>query len=141
MKDVLDASVALRWVLPDPLTPHALRLRHEYQQKMHELVSPDIFLDEVASALTKAERQKTIPIGQAAPLYVKVMNTPPVLLSHLSLVSRAIDISSQTRSSYYDCLHVALAEREACELVTADDKLIRNLQARFPFIVHLSTLP
>jgi predicted nucleic acid-binding protein len=141
MKYILDASVALRWVLPHPLTPHALRLRDEYLQRIHELVSPNIFLDEVASALTKAERQKTIPVGQAAPLYVKVMNTPPVLLSHFPLVSRAIDISSQTRSSYYDCLYVALAEREARELVTADDKLIRNLQARFPFIVHLSSLP
>jgi len=41
----------------------------------------------------------------------------------------------------YDCLYVALAEREGCEFVTADDRLVRNLQARFPFIVSLSTLP
>src|SRR5437764_5957293 len=31
------------------------------------------------------------------------------------------DISSQLRQSVYDCLYVALAERESCELVTADD--------------------
>ena len=45
------------------------------------------------------------------------------------------------RVGVYDCIYVVLAEQVSCELVTADDKLIRNLQARFPFIVHLSSLP
>jgi predicted nucleic acid-binding protein len=36
---------------------------------------------------------------------------------------------------------VALAEREGCELLTADAKLITNLQATFPFITSLATLP
>jgi predicted nucleic acid-binding protein len=41
----------------------------------------------------------------------------------------------------YDCLYVALAEREDCEFVTADDKLVRRLQPHFPFIVALAALP
>ncbi len=41
----------------------------------------------------------------------------------------------------YDCLYVAMAEREQCELVTADDKLVRNLQPQFPFIASLVSLP
>ena len=57
------------------------------------------------------------------------------------LMGRAVDLSSQTRSAFYDCLYVALAEREGCELVTADDKLVRNLQASFPFIKSLASLP
>lgn len=141
MKYVLDASVALCWAIPRPLTPKALQLRDEYQRKVHELLAPAIFLDEVASALTKAERQKEIAVGQAAPLYINVMNSPPALVPHATLIARAIDISSRTRSAFYDCLYVALAERQGCELVTADDKLVRNLQARFHFIVPLAALP
>lgn len=141
MNYVLDASVALRWVLRDPLQPKALQMRSDYQNKVHQLLSPDIFIAEVAGALTKSERQRTIRTGQAARLYVKVMSTPPTLHPFFPLVSRAIALSSQTRSALLDCLYVALAEREGCELVTADDKLIRNLQARFSFIVHLSSLP
>jgi predicted nucleic acid-binding protein len=34
-----------------------------------------------------------------------------------------------------------LAEREQCELVTADDRLVRALQAVFPFILPLASLP
>ena len=67
MKYVLDASVAICWVIPRPLTSTALRLRDEYRRKVHELIAPVIFIDEVASALTKAERQKEIAVGQAAP--------------------------------------------------------------------------
>jgi predicted nucleic acid-binding protein len=80
-------------------------------------------------------------VGQAAPLFVKVLNSPPVLIAHAPLITRAIDISSRTRSAYYDCLYVALAEREACELVTADQKSINNLAPHFSFILRLASLP
>jgi predicted nucleic acid-binding protein len=51
-----------------------------------------------------------------------------------------MDISSRTRSGFYDCVYVAQAERENCELVTSDDKLVRNLQKDFPFVRALATL-
>ena len=35
----------------------------------------------------------------------------------------------------YDCLYVALAERESFEFLTADDRVVRVLQPQFPFIV------
>lgn len=54
---------------------------------------------------------------------------------------RAFAIASQFRIGVYDCLYVALAEREGCEFVTDDDKLVKNLQPQFPFIVALASLP
>jgi predicted nucleic acid-binding protein len=141
MKYVLDVSVAICWVIPRPLTPKADRLRDEYKRKINELLAPAVFIDEVAGALTKAQRQKDIAVGQAIPLYAKVMNSHPVLIPHAPLIARAIEISSTTRSAYYDWLYMALAEREGCQLVTADQKSINNLVPRFPFIVPLVTLP
>jgi len=69
------------------------------------------------------------------------MRTPPVMHPYEPLLDRAVDISSKTRSGLYDCLYAALAEREGCELVTDDQKLIANLKAQFPFIVPLASLP
>jgi predicted nucleic acid-binding protein len=54
---------------------------------------------------------------------------------------RAYDIASQLRIGIYDCLYVVCAEEEKCELLTADDKLLKNAQQQFPFVCHLSTLP
>lgn len=138
---VLDASAALCWVLPRPNSGKALQLRAAFQTAVHELIAPSIFCGEVASALTKAERQKLVPVGGARPLLGRVMRTPPVMHPYESLLLRAVDFSSQTRSGLYDCLYVALAEREGCELVTDDQKLLANLKPRFPFIVPLSSLP
>src|SRR5438309_313376 len=134
MKYALDASVALCWVIPRSLSAKALRLRADYQRAVHELIAPSIFPAEAASALTKSERQQLIPVGDARPLLAKILRTLPALHSYGKLLHRATDISSRTRSGLYDCLYVALAEREGCELVTADDKLVRNLQAQFPFV-------
>src|SRR5438128_10772350 len=127
MRYILDASAALCWVLPRPNSGKALLLRAEFQNAVHELIAPSVFSGEVASALTKAERQRLIPVGDARPLLGRVMRTPPVMHPYESLLDRAVDISSQTRSGLYDCLYVARAERERCELVTDDKKLIANL--------------
>ncbi len=141
MKYVLDANIALKWVLAEPDSAKARRLRDEFQAAIHELLAPDVFQVEVAHALTRAERQGKIAVGQAAILWSDVMSTPPRLERPGPIMPRAIDISSQYRQGVYDCLYVALAEREKCELVTADDKLVRNLKPHFPFIVALSALP
>ncbi len=65
----------------------------------------------------------------------------PGLSPYFPLLSRAYEISSALRVGVYDCVYVALAEQENCALVTADDKLVKNLRKDFPFIVALATLP
>jgi predicted nucleic acid-binding protein len=141
MRYVLDASVGLCWVIPRPLSPKALQLRDDYRTSIHELIAPAHFPGEIASALTKAERQQSIPVGDASRHIADVLTTPPILCPLDPLFYRAVDISSQTRAGFYDCLYVALAEKENCELLTADARLINALQRRFSFILSLASLP
>jgi predicted nucleic acid-binding protein len=58
----------------------------------------------------------------------------------LPFLSKAYTISSQTRVGVFDCLYVALAEREGCELVTADTRLLNSLEKQYPFVIPLSSL-
>jgi predicted nucleic acid-binding protein len=141
MKYVLDSNIALKWVLPEPDSPKAKQLRNDFQKALHELLSPAVFEVEIAHALTRAERQGIIAVGQAGILWADIMSTPPRLDHSGPLVPRAIAISSAMRVGVYDCLYVALAEREACELLTADAKLVKTLQPQFPFIMLHSSLP
>ena|SRR3989304_2986621 len=140
MKYVLDSSVAFKWAIREADTDKALRLRDEARKGAHEFLAPDIFPIELGHALTRAERQGRIvpPDGWAA--WLAVMADAPVLHASLSLIARAYAISSQERIGIYDCLYVALADREQCELVTADDKLVNVLQRHYSFITHLSSL-
>jgi predicted nucleic acid-binding protein len=141
MRYVLDSSIGVKWALIEPGTPKARTLRADYARAVHQLISPDIFPVEVGHAFTRAERQGRISQSQAAVLWVDVMRTAPLLHPYLPLMPRAIDISSQFRVGVYDCLYVALAEREGCEFVTADDRLVKTLQPHFPFIVSLAAVP
>ena len=50
-------------------------------------------------------------------------------------------MSSSERGGVYDCGYGTLADEDGWEFVTEDDKLVKNLQSRFPFIISLSTLP
>jgi predicted nucleic acid-binding protein len=141
MKYVLDSNIALKWVLAEPDSPRAKQLRDDFGKSIHELISPDIFEVEVAHALTRAERQRKIAVGHAGVLWADILSTPPRFERSGPLVPRAIAISSVMRVGVYDCLYVALAEREGCELATSDDKLVKNLQPHFPFIVPLVSVP
>lgn len=141
MKYVLDSSVALKWVLPEPDSPKAIQLRDDYHNSVHELIAPDTFLVETLHVLTKAERQKKISAGDGMILWKSIRADVPVLFPHIPLLDRAYQIASVAGKGIYDCLFVALAEREQCEFVTADTKLISNLQTKFPFLVSLASLP
>lgn len=138
MKYILDASVALKWVLSEADSPIANKLRDEFNHQTHELLAPDTLPVEIAHALTRAERKGLIPKGHAAVLFADVFTPAPDLRSHLDVLARAIDLSSDARIGVYDCLYVALAEREQCLVVTADQRLITLFAAQ---TIALATLP
>ena len=141
MKYVPDSSVALKWVLAEVDSAKAIRLRDEYAAGIHELHAPDIFPSEIANGLASAERQKRIRTGESAIFLNDVLSAAPALHHSSPLLIRAMEIAIATKQAVYDCIYVALAEAEGCELVTADDILVRNLRPSYPFIVSLVALP
>jgi predicted nucleic acid-binding protein len=141
MRYVLDSSVAFKWAVVETDTDKALRLRDDFRASTHSLLAPDVFPIENGHALTRAERQGRISSGDAWTLWQLVMADVPALHPSLPLMPRAIQLSSLLRVGIYDCLYVALAEREGCGFVTADARLINALQAQFLFITPLSSMP
>ena len=141
MRYVLDSSVALKWFLAEPDSGKALRLRDDARAGVHELLAPDVFAVEITHAITRAEPAGRITPAEGSSFVADLLTELPVLHPSLPLLPRAYAISSTARIGLYDCLYVALAEREGSELVTADDRLVKNLSARFPFLVPLGSLP
>jgi predicted nucleic acid-binding protein len=120
MRYVLDSSVAFKWEVPEVDSDKAIRFRDETRRGLHQLVAPDVFPVEVAHAMTRAERQGRVSPADGWRLWLAIMTDTPTLHSYIPLVPRAYAISSAVRVGVYDCLYVALAEREGCEFVTAD---------------------
>lgn len=141
MRYVLDSSVAFKWEVQEAGSDEAIRLRDEARQGLHELIAPDVFTAELTHAMTRAERQGRVSRAHGWGLLLGIFADAPAFYPYPPLVPRAYAISSTFRVGVYDCFYVALAEREGCELVTADDRLVRNLQPHFPFVVALDSLP
>jgi predicted nucleic acid-binding protein len=141
MRYVLDCSVALKWVLPEADSAKAIRLRDEHKNGVHELLAPDIFPPEIANGLAAAERQGRIKPGESVILLNDILRAAPVLHPTPPLLLRAMALAIATRRAVYDCIYLALAEAEGCELVTADDQFARGLRTAYPFIVSLVALP
>lgn len=139
----MDCSTAFKWVIAETDSDKALRLRDDFRNGVVELISPDIFPAELASSLLTAQRKGRISDFQ--PLLFDVLaegielhETTPLLAAVGRIISA---VKTGVRFSVYDCLYVALAEREGCELVTADMRLVNNLRPFFPFITPLAALP
>jgi predicted nucleic acid-binding protein len=140
MKYVVDASVAFKWIVPEAHAAKAMQLREDFGNGVHELLAPDVLPIEVGHGLTRAERQGRIAVAQATLLLADILAKPPAFHASLPLLVRACEISSQLRIGIYDCLYLALTEREQCELITADDRLLIIVRQHFP-AVHLVSTP
>ena len=104
MKYVLDSCVAIKWYLPEVDSPKALQLRADFLAAVHELLAPDILPVECAHALTRAERQGIIAVGDADAHLVQLLRLGLLLHAYPPLLRRAVAISSDARigvSGYY----------------------------------------
>jgi predicted nucleic acid-binding protein len=137
----LDSCVAIKWLITEPDSAAALRVRNDFAAGRLDLIAPDVFPVEVAHSLTRAERRGRITPAEGLSHFRTFAAALPFLHPSLTLLPRAYDLSSYYRIGVYDCLYVALAERQGCDLVTADDKLVKALGPHFPFIVPLTALP
>lgn len=122
---VIDASVAMKWLVREPGNDAARALFDEPDP----LIAPDWLLIEAASTLwKKVQRSELLEIHAA-----RHLADLPEFFSRLypsaPLAEEALEQGFRLHHAVYDCLYLALAHREAATLVTADEKFFRRLNA------------
>jgi len=117
---VVDASVALKWVIPEVLSDRAARLLDDGDA----LVAPEMLLVEVANALWRKLTRREIT-GREADRALELLSESGLDLTPATpLVGRALDLARMLQHPVYDCVYLALAERERATLVSADTRLV-----------------
>lgn len=124
MSLVIDASVALKWFVPEPGHEAAIALL----RNGGDLLAPDWLLVEVANALWKQWRQNAIDPEQIDDI-LKMLGQILVLSDTRPLVGRASSLARSLDHPVYDCLYLALAEANHVPLVTDDRTLLRKAAA------------
>ena len=96
----------------------------DYANGVHELIAPDTLPVEVAHALTRAERKCDHSTPEGLEKFQQLAATFPQLHDYIPLLAPCFRHLLAEWIGVYDCLYVALAEREQCKVVTADTRMI-----------------
>lgn len=120
---VVDASVAIKWVVEEAGTPQALRLATN-----HPLVAPDLILAECANILWKKVRRRELSEAEGRFAGLLIEGSDLQLRDMLPLWLSALQLAIELDHPAYDCLYLALALREGLHLVTADEAFVRKLR-------------
>lgn len=118
---VIDASVAVKWVVAEAGTDDALALRRT------RLIAPDLLAAECANILWKKARRGEMTADEAS-LAARLLERADIDLKPMrALLDVATRLAVTLDHPAYDCIYLALAEAEGCPFVTADDRLLRKI--------------
>lgn len=117
---VIDASVAVKWVVEETGTAAALALRQA------KLSAPDLFIPECANILWKKHKLGQLTAGEASAAAHLLERADIELVPMGSQLLRATAMSIDLDHPAYDCFYILLALDKGCAFVTADQRLHRK---------------
>lgn len=120
---VVDASIAIKWVITEPGTPEALALLDE------RLAAPDLLTVECANILWKKVQRNELSPDEAL-MAARVLQQADIeIYAMRQLLDVATQLAIDLAHPAYDCAYLALAlSHEGWRLVTADDRFLRKLR-------------
>jgi predicted nucleic acid-binding protein len=121
---VVDANVAIKWVLTEIYTDNASRLL----SNSYTLFVPDFFFSEIGNILWKQVRFKLLTPEEAQWSYHQIVITPLQIYQSQLLVPLGLDIAIRTQQAVYDCVYLALAVQQKCQMMTADERFFNSLR-------------
>jgi predicted nucleic acid-binding protein len=123
---VVDASVAIKWVVPEPGSEEAdLLLAGD-----HALEAPDLLASEAANTLWKKTARGELSPRHAREALDVLLHGGLTWHPTSPLLPRALELARLSRHPVYDCVYLALAESVDGAVVTADESLLRIARAR-----------
>jgi predicted nucleic acid-binding protein len=114
---VIDASVAIKWVVPEVGSDAASDLLGR------ELWAPSLWLAEAGSALLKKTRRGEITVDEARLRARDLADAPIEPIELPILLPNAMRLAGELGHPIYDCFYLAAALLRDTPLVTADRRL------------------
>jgi len=141
MQRVVDASVVAKWFLPEAHKDKAEKLLQDFIDEQVELTAPDLLIAEFGNLLWKrANKIKDISVAQADQMFEDFLALRVPLRDSAGFAGTALKNASSKDHAIYDMLYITLAEQDACEFITADEKLVRKFKKTFPCLRWIGDL-
>lgn len=121
---VIDASVALKWVINENQSDEALILLDQ----LDTIVCPEIFFIEIDAVLTKRVRMRELTIAEAKEKKGYFRRLPCQLIPANKIGDEAFELSTIFNLSYYDALYLVTSIKYERVLYTADIRFFNAVQ-------------
>lgn len=123
---VVDASVAVKWLVHEPLSEQAAKLLDDDLP----LAAPELIFAEVANALWAISRRGDIGAADVREALDLLADAPLIVASSMKqLMAVAARLASDLDHPVYDCMYLALALQEQRPVITADLRFCRAVQS------------
>jgi predicted nucleic acid-binding protein len=123
MKYVVDASIAVKWYVPEIHSPEAERLLDQ----ANELRAPDLIVPEVGNIIWKKIRRGELTEKQGGMIVEAFLDVSIQKHPTAPLLEPAFDGALRTDQTVYDWTYLALALSLECQMVTADERFYKAL--------------
>ena len=124
MTIVIDASVALKWVIEEDDAAAAIALIRE-----DAMAAPDLLFVECANVLSRKVRRGQISPLAARQAQASIEATPIRVAPARPHVAAALSIATELGQSVFDSLYLATAIAERTVMVTADQRFAIAVRA------------
>jgi len=121
---VVDASVAIKWFVPEVHAEAAARLLEGDNQ----LLAPDLLFPEFGNILWKKARLGEIRVSEAREILRALEAVPLQVHTTQPLIESAFEIAYGLERSVYDSVYLSLAVINECRMITADKKFYNVLK-------------
>jgi len=138
---VVDASVAIKWFVPEPYSNEARRVLDGYQTGSMSLLAPDLINAEFGNIVWKKHIFQGLSAADADTVIDDFRKLTFELTSTAELLADAYQLAVTHRRSVYDALYLALSVREGCQFVTADEKFANAIAGAFPKVIWVANWP
>ena len=125
---VVDASVAVKWYLPEEHGDCAARLCRSGTV----LEAPDLLYSEIGNALWKRVRRRELTRDEAGEIVEALSLMPIEVYPSRLLAAAALQIACEMDLTVYDGLYIATAMLTGACLVTADRRVYRTAREAAP---------
>ncbi len=124
MNYVVDASVAVKWYVPEIFEAEsALLLRAKYA-----LHVPDLIIPEFCSIVWKKVRRGELTKGEGDKIVSAIALKNWTIHPHRRTLKSAFSGAIATGQTVYDWTYLALAISLSCEMVTADERFYNAIR-------------
>jgi predicted nucleic acid-binding protein len=124
MNLVIDASVLIKFYVPEILADRAEHFLAKVEKSDIDLLAPDLIYPEAGNALWKKQRLKELTRSEVEQITDAILSLPLKTEASKSLLPLAVDIAIAYGITVYDASYLSLAKVYETTLITADRKLV-----------------